>query len=112
MRISRVSDGASTNGSSVTPTSVIWSAVWLQPAGCSAGPSPPRGALEPSCCPSRVTAMMVANDAPSGRNAGDRAVEPLGDPALSDGMDLLAYVDCDGIVVANSDGAARLTASG
>src|SRR3954462_5920798 len=108
MRISRVSDGASTNGSSVTPTSVIWSAVWLQPAGCSAGPSPPRGALEPSCCPSRVTVVTVATI----RQARDRAVDVLCDPALSHVMDLLAYVDGDGIVVANADGAARLTASG
>src|SRR3954452_21300044 len=105
MRISRVSDGANTNGSSVTPTSVIWSAVWLQPAGCSAGPSPPRGALEPSCCPSRVTVMTVATI----RQARDRAVDVLCDPALSHVMDLLAYVDGDGIVVANADGAARLT---
>src|SRR3954465_8904244 len=105
MRISRVSDGASTNGSSVTPTSVIWSAVWLPPAGCRAGPSPPRGALEPSCCPSRVTVMTVATI----RQARDRAVDVLCDPALSHVMDLLAYVDRDGIVVANADGAARLT---
>src|SRR3954464_15925217 len=105
MRISRASDGANTNGSSVKPTSVIWSAVWLQPPGCSAGPSPRRGALEPSCCPSRVTVMTVATI----RQARDRAVDVLCDPALSHVMDLLAYVDGDGIVVANADGAARLT---
>src|SRR3954452_14762150 len=109
MRISRARDGASTNGSSATRISVIWSAAWLQPAGCSAGPSPPRGALVPSCCPSRVTAMTVADDAPSIGAARDRAVETLCDPALSHVMDLLAYVDGDGIVVANADGAARLT---
>ena len=38
------------------------------------------------------------------RQARDRAVDVLCDPALSHVMDLLAYVDGDGIVVANADG--------
>jgi len=46
------------------------------------------------------------------RQARDRAVDVLCDPALSHVMDLLAYAEGDGIVVANADGAARLTASG
>src|SRR5438270_3988565 len=46
------------------------------------------------------------------RQARDRAAETLCDPALAHVMDLLAYADGDGIVVANADGAARLTDSG
>ena len=39
----------------------------------------------------------------------ERAVEVLCDPALAEVVDLVAYPDGDGIVVANADGAARLT---
>jgi hypothetical protein len=56
--------------------------------------------------------MTVTDDARSVREARDRAVEVLCDPSLSSVMDLLAYPDRDGVVVANADGAARLTAAG
>ena len=61
--------------------------------------------------------MTLADGAPAVRQARDRAVEVLCDPSLSAVMDLLAYPDRDGpdrdgIVVANSDGAARLSAAG
>jgi len=43
--------------------------------------------------------------------ARDRAVDVLCDPALAHVVDLVAYADRSAIVVANADGAARLTAS-
>ena len=56
--------------------------------------------------------MTLAGGASAVRQARDRAVEVLCDPSLSHVMDLLAFPDVDGVVVANADGAARLTASG
>jgi phosphonoacetate hydrolase len=56
--------------------------------------------------------MTVAGDAPSIRRARDRAVDVLCDPSLAHVVDLVAHPDGDGIVVANADGAARLTAAG
>ena len=55
---------------------------------------------------------MTVADARSVREARDRAVDVLCDPSLSSVMDLLAYPDRDGVVVANADGAARLSMSG
>ena len=43
--------------------------------------------------------------------ARDRAVDVLCDPALAHVVDLIAYVDRSAVVVANADGAVRLTAS-
>jgi phosphonoacetate hydrolase len=46
----------------------------------------------------------------SGVEVRDRAVEVLCDPALAHVVDLVAWPDGDAILVANADGAARLTA--
>ena len=56
--------------------------------------------------------MAVADGATAVEQARDRAVDVLCDPSLSAVMDLLAYPDRDAVVVANSDGAARLSAAG